>query len=198
MKYVKMLGLLAVAAAALMAFAGSASALVVTEAANDQIDVNDVIKATSTHSELTGTIPITCTHSFVEGKVTDAGGNHGGTTTPVKGNIEALTFGSNEECGNTTVKVVNKGTLELKDAAGSKGTLYSTGAEVTVLTHSFFLGTTHCIYKTNGTHLGEVSGDTLSIESAPIPEVPTPDFCGEDAEWDGTYTVTSPSGFNVD
>lgn len=193
MRYVKMLGLLTVALAALMAFAGSASAITITEAPNDHIDVGDVIEATSEHVELTTQPTVTCEHSLLELTITDPGGTHGGTTTTAKGNVTKLTF---DKCP-PTVTVVSKGTFELHRIAKNTASLTSTGLELTKLTHHIFLGTTHCISSTNNTNMGSVTGNTLSIESAPIPEVATDSLCGSNFGWHGTYIVTKPASLVI-
>ena len=72
MKYVKMLGLLAVAAAALMAFTGTAAATQVTSPAGTLY--TGKITATSSNSELHGAfISVSCTSSHVEGDVDSHG-----------------------------------------------------------------------------------------------------------------------------
>lgn len=215
MKYVKMLGLLAVAAAALMAFAGTASATELTNAQGDKLGVGTEIHAESEGAtSLTGTITITCQKSTVEGEVTNAGG--AGIT--VSGHVSTLTF---TECGNHTVTVKNAGSLEIHTefeetgdpktshetaAATGNGTLTSTDAEVTVLLHSFLLGTVHCIYKTNETDIGTLTGSknvagktaTLDINSVSIPRVTTDSACGNHSTWEGSYSVTNPDYLDVD
>ena len=196
MKYVKMLGLLAVAAAALMAFAGSASATELTGPAG-KLGVGSVIKATSTNSKLTGSVEVACKHSSVEGKITNAGG--AGVT--VEGSIEKtkLTF---TECNGDTVEVLNGGTLIVhtqNPENNGNGIVTSTGAEVTIQLHRIVLGfpvTTHCIYVTNATDIGHLTGGTpavLDINSSPIPRKATDGACGESSIWTGNYTVTSPT-----
>ena len=98
MRYVKMLGLLAVAAAALMAFAGSASANTVTS--NE--GATPTIKATAGETTLHGVATITCQKSSVEGPVE----THGAGVT-VKGPIKSLKF---ETCGTNHVTVLTNGT----------------------------------------------------------------------------------------
>lgn len=205
MKYVKFLGPLAIAAAALMAFAGSASAIVVTEAPNDPIDVGDTIEAASTHLQFTSSVPLTCTHSVMKGTVTQAGGKDvKGNTTSLKAAVSSITWGNNGVCNSgATLSTVKAGELELVYKGLDEGTLTWYGTEVTWLTHSVFLGTVHCILKTNsvaegGTHIGTVKGKTLTISSAPIPEIATSSLCKEDVAWHGDYTFISPAGWDID
>jgi len=216
MKYAKMLGLLVVAAAALMAFAGSASATELTDGTNTKLPVGTVIHANNTtNTVLDGTVNITCKKSTIQGSVTNAGGS----TTTVEGSISTLTF---EECGNNTVTVSKGGTLiahthqhQASDGTWTEteGTTYasltSTGAEVTVLTHNI-LGTVHCIYKTNATPIGTVHNSdhqdatglattaVVTVDSLPIPQTPTDFGCGSNAEWTATYSIDSPDHLDID
>jgi uncharacterized protein with beta-barrel porin domain len=231
MRYAKIFGLLAIAAAALMAFAGVASATTGTDSAGGSpVEVNDVI-----HSELVGeavldgTINVKCKKSTVNGKVTNAGS----ATETLKGEIfpksEAepnggLTF---EECGANTVSVAKPGTLEIHthwkvvidkpgtkeeqktepeccEAVSGRGTLTSSGAEVTILTHNI-LGTVHCIYVTNETDVGTLDGSkntggkaTLTVDSVPIPRAATDFGCGSTSEWTAEYTVITPAYLDID
>lgn len=209
MKYVKMLGFAAVAAAALMAFVGTgtASASTLTDGSGTVLGVGTEIKAENTET-VTLHPPIgaiECEHSTVAGKVTNAGGTthivHEKTketttiTHTVKGDIETLTF---TEC-NATVTVLKKGTLEIHSTAAendNKGILTSSGAEVTVEFVGF-----HCIFSTNSTSIGTVTGGNpakLAIE-ATIPRTGgrSGAFCGTTAQWTGGYEVTAPKPLNI-
>ena len=191
MKYVKMFGLAALAAA-LMAFAavGTASATTIESEAGVPLGSGTTITA---NSEGTTTLhppigSIECEESHVGGKTTNAGG----AGVNVTGNIEALSW---SKC-NATVNVLAKGTLSVAATSGSNGTLSSTGAEVTVEYLGF-----HCIFKTNSTSLGTVTGGspaTLDI-SATIPRTGgrSGAFCGSTAQWTGSYAVSNPSTLNI-
>ena len=204
MKYAKMLGLLAVAAAALMAFAATASATTGTDSAGGSpVEVGDTIHATNVgEAVLDGTVNIKCKKSTVIGTV----GSAGSATTTLSGNISTLTF---EECGANTVTVLNKGNLEAHtdpegQPANGNGTLTSTGAEVTVLTHNI-LGTVHCEYVTSETDVGTLDGSnntgktaTLTVDSVPIPRRSTDFGCGSTSEWTAEYTVVTPDYLAID
>ncbi|HET9396568.1 MAG TPA: hypothetical protein VFO36_10965, partial [Nitrospiraceae bacterium] len=195
----KMLGLAAVAAAALMAFvgAGTASATQLTDGSGNVLGVGTAITG---ESEGTTTLhppigSISCNKSHVGGKVGDAGS----ATTTVSGTIEALSF---TEC-NATVHVLKNGSLEVHTEGSSNnnnGTLTSTGAQVTVVYLGF-----HCIFSTNNTDLGTVTGSattggnaTLDIK-ATIPRTggSSGAFCGTTAAWTGSYKVTEPGTLNI-
>jgi hypothetical protein len=181
MKYIKMLGLLAVAAAALMAFAGTASAVQLTSPAGTTY--TGKIKASSTDSVLHGSFTsVSCAEAGVEGEVE----SHGGST--VSGPIKTLSFGDCTGGEVTTVK--NAGTLSIN----SKGEVFSTGAEVKVHT-----SVGECIFTTSGTKVGtftssptSTSHATMSMSSASIPRTGGSFFCGSSGVWTGSYTVTSP------
>jgi hypothetical protein len=198
MKYLKIMGLAAIAAAALMAFAGSASATVLTGAGGTTLGTGTKIVAVN---EGTVTLDppfgkIECNESEVAGKTTNAG-KLGEATELVKGSIETLTFAS---C-NATVTVIKKGELSIEGTGSNNGLLRGTGQEVTVE----LLGT-HCIFSTNGTALGTLTGSstttstaTLDI-SATIPRTGgrSGAFCGSSAAWTGSYKVTEPDTLNID
>lgn len=192
MKYVKMIGLLAVAAAALMAFAGPASAKLTSPSGTTY---GGTIHATAGTTSLDGSIDVTCTSSTVTGTVSS-----GSTSGPVS----SLSFSG---CGKDTVTVLgspshgNAGTLAI-----SGGSVFSSEAEVTVQLHRSVLGfpiTTHCVYVTNNTNVGTFTGGSpakLDIDSAQIPvdEEQSDGACGDTAEWTGSYTVNTPNPLFAD
>ncbi|HEX5526966.1 MAG TPA: hypothetical protein VFX44_07175 [Solirubrobacterales bacterium] len=215
MKYLKFLGLAAIFAAALTAFAGTASATTLTGSGGTLPAGTEIKSVAEGKTILHPPIgDIECEESTVSGKTS----NEGSATETVQGSIESLTF---SKC-NATVTVLVKGSLEIhtsyetvidevegrkvdtritKTVADSNGWLTGNGNEVTVE----FLGF-HCIFKTNGTPLGKVTGSantggnaTLDIE-ATIPRTGGRSgvFCGSEAQWTGSYKVTSPSVLNID
>jgi hypothetical protein len=192
MKYVKMLGLLAVAAAALMAFAGTASATLTDGEGKEPSTIHaESVGAAS----LTGSLTVTCQKNTVGGTVTTNDANE------VSGTITTLTF---EECGSDTVEALSKGTLHLTESDGTVGTLYSNGASVTVLTHRPFIGTVHCIYDTNNTDLGtfteahhnpgtgKYETATLHVNSISLERTTTSFGCGTHSTWEVTFRQIFP------
>lgn len=194
MKYIKMLGLLAVAAAALMAFVGSASAATLTSPTGTVY--SGTIEATSEHTQLHGSVELTCTHSLVKGEITKP--HH------VEGKITSLTFSG---CGPDTVAPVS-GKLGKLTIDGS-GAVTSIETQVTALIHRTIFGfpiTTHCIYDTGlGTSIGTLDDShktktsaILTIGSSAIPQVSTDGSCGSNAVWTGSYTITKPHELFLD
>jgi hypothetical protein len=203
MKYIKMLGCAVGVAAVLMAFAGAgtASATVLcknnesTSTCSENYPAGTEIKSslsTGTKAILkTEFKTIECSKSTVSGKSE----NGGDATESIKGPVEALTF---EEC-NCEIKVLKKGTLEIHWISGSNnGTVTENGAEVTVNCSTIF-GTVHCIYVTEKTDLGTLSGGSPAKLStkATIPRLTTSGLCSATASWEATYEVAGPKPLYV-
>ncbi len=205
MKHLKMLGLAAIAAGALMAFVGAGTASATELICKNGSGVEEMCAApTSISAEVQpGTKvvldppfgAIECSKSAVSGSAST-----GGATSTPNGSNSTLTF---ESC-NATVTVLKKGSLEVHTqgaTANDNGLLTSTGTEVTVE----FIGT-HCIFATSNTNIGTLTGSdttkgkaTLDI-SATIPRTGgrSGAFCGSTAAWTGAYTVTAPAFLDID
>jgi hypothetical protein len=201
MKYLKMFGLAAMAATALMAFvgAGTASATVLcknnlnTEKCSEPYPAGTKIEATSIGTAKLDTSfkTIECNKVSGSGKLLQAGSS---TTTPVGGE-GTVTF---SEC-NCEVKVLKTGTGEIHHIAGTdNGTLTSTGAEATVSCSTIF-GTVHCIYASNNTDAGTLTGGNPAKEKVTmeVPRLPTSGLCSEQATVTAEYEVTSPKPLYV-
>ena len=193
MKYVKMLGLAAVAAMALMAFvgAGSASATVLCKVTATPCGAANHVSGTnltfhSTHVELRstgGVFQSTCKKSTVSGPSTT-----GGSASTVTGTVAKadLTWG---ECSEP-VETIEGGSLEVHHIAKTdNGTVTASGFKVKVT-----IGVT-CYYSAGAaTDLGTVTGGaspTLHI-NAVVNEVTPSFFCPDDAVWTGSYVSTTP------
>jgi hypothetical protein len=195
MKYVKMLGLLAVAAAALMAFAGTASATLLTSPTGTSY-TDKIVAKSEGHAKLLNTelgTTIEC-ESTVEGKIE----SHG-TGVTASGKITKLTF---EPCTNSYhVTATQLGELVLHYVSSGTGQL--TSNETIVTTTRFGLV---CNYETSGTTIGHVTDShktggkaTLDI-SASIPiGAGSSSLCGTaNAHWSGSYLVETPSTLYID
>ncbi|HYH54078.1 MAG TPA: hypothetical protein VD761_08100 [Solirubrobacterales bacterium] len=190
MKHLKMLGLAMVAAAAFMAFAGSASANpVLTSPENVEYTGNILATGEGTFLLQAGFANITCTTSTVGGTVTT------NNTSKASGPITTLDFSG---C-NATVTTIKNGSLEIIPNAptgSNKGTVKGTGSEVTVST----LGVS-CVYGTGaGTTIGTATGGnpaTIAV-SASLPKISGGFLCASPASWTGSYTVTSPKPLIID
>ncbi|HEY2717314.1 MAG TPA: hypothetical protein VGI73_13930 [Solirubrobacterales bacterium] len=194
MKFLKMLGVAAVAAAALRAFAGSASATTLTSPSGTQYGGTIATELKEGEAVLKSSFigEVKCAKSTVEGNVESQGAE-----VTVKGSITTLDF---TEC-NGTVTVVKNGTLEAHTdsaSADGNGILTSNGAEVTVE-----LAGLHCIYSTSNTNLGTVTGGSPAVFQAKSAAIPRTGgrsgaFCGSSATWTATYKVTTPSTLLID
>ncbi|MGN6663604.1 MAG: hypothetical protein ACTHK6_05290 [Solirubrobacterales bacterium] len=201
MKYLKILGLAAIAAAALMAFAGSASATTLTSPAGTTLPAGTVIKSqlkAGKKAVLKGAFGnVECEASTLEGKTA----NTGSSTETVHGAVEGLTF---TKC-NCEVVVLKKGELEihtLNATADGNGTVTASGQEVTTKCN-FFGIEYHCIWKTSGTDLGTLTGGTPAVIAAQEAVITreggnSGGACGSTGKWTAEYEVTSPSTLLVD
>lgn len=187
MKYLKMFGLAALAAALMAFFAvGTASATIIESTTGVPLKAGTVIKAENEgHVTLHPPIgSVTCAKSHIEGTTT----NDGGSGINVKGTVKTVRW---SEC-NGTVTTLKEGSLEV----ASNGALTSSGTEVTVSLSGF-----HCIFSTSNTPIGTVTSSpnhtsdaTFHIKAQIERTGGTSGiFCGSTAEWTGSYKVTSPT-----
>ena len=189
MKYVKILGLLAVAASALMAFAATASADTATSPTGTTY-TGTIHAESEGHAILHNPIAKIECPSTVHGHIEV----HGAGKT-VSGKITTLTFGPCTDEWHVTV--VSAGSLSVHGVTGTEnGDVFSTGATV----EATRFGLT-CRYTTNNTTIGTLTGGspaTLDI-NASIPFHSGSIFCGSGATaWTGAYKVTTPSSLYID
>ncbi len=197
MKYLKMLGLAAIAAMGLMAFVGagtaSATTLFTDSAKTIKYPAGTTIHATlvpGTSAELKSgsTVIATCTGSTVHGRTSNETGTY------VSGNIEALNW---ESCSQTT-HTIAKGSLHIDYITGSEptsGTVIGTGNSVTL----GIFGTS-CTYGTGaGVTLGTLtSGETPVMHiNATIPRTAGGFLCPSTGIWKAEYHVTAPHAVYV-
>lgn len=189
MKHLKIIGLALVAAAALMAFAGSASAATFTAPAGTTYTgaLSSSLESGSSALLKAGFAEITCTSSTVAGSITT------NNETEASGSTSSVAFSS---CGSATVTTLSsKGTLKINKSTHA---VSGTGTEVTV---SLF--GTDCVYgmgtgTTLGTATNSASGVTLAIKTK-LPLLSSNSFlCANPAEWTANYIVTSPTGSVID
>jgi hypothetical protein len=204
MKYLKMLGLAAVAAMVLMAVVGASTASatqldkVTSGGAKDTLGVGTFLGSSAsvgTTLNLTDTAgnPIdTCKQGAVLSEITNAGG--AGAT--VSGDITGLTW---ESCTQKT-QTLALGTLEVHGIAGTdNGTVTGNGSKVTINVFGV-----PCVYGTNNTDLGVLTGVTSSTSHATVDinavileQDPKQFLCPDTGKWVGNYTVTNPTGLYV-
>jgi hypothetical protein len=199
MRYLKMISLAAVAAAAVMAFvgAGTASATVLcnnngsTTACSSKVGAGTKIVSELTGSAILetkeGTVLDTCTGGSVNGSVENAGG----AAATVTGKITALTWtGCTKETKTTAL-----GELEVHHIAGTdNGTVTGKNSVVTV---AGLFQNESCLYGTgNGTDLGTLVGGSPAtiVISTLVPRQAGSGFlCPAEARWTASYKVTAPN-----
>ena len=193
MKHLKILGLAAVAAAALMAFAGAGTASadeLCTEAANaenmcpagKQITTVTYSEVGTTRLKLTGgSTAASCTGGSID--VTTTGGNGTGSAA-ITGTVNNMEFSG---C-STTVDTVAGGTLKGEAGAGGGTTLTSIGAEWTLQ-----LFGVSCTYGTGtGVDLGEMNASgELPTFSKSLIKVAGGGLCPATFVWEGFFKATN-------
>jgi len=197
MKYARIFGLAAFAAMALTVFvgAGPASATVLCKEAATSGCPDHYTAGTAIHITLTsgttlvfessgGTVLDTCTESTIKSKT----GNTGGSSETVKGDIEALTWGS---CTRTTT-TLSVGSLEFHHIPETtNATLTATGS--TEFTIDTIFGS--CIYGSGpALDLGTVTGGnpaTISINTN-LPKISGNFACPTFWRMTANYTFTAP------
>lgn len=194
MKYVKLLGLAATAAAVLMVFAASASATIVT---SNGVAYTGKLEGANEkgHASLHGSngVTIEC-----EGSLGGTIESHGAAVT-AEGKGE-LKFAA---CTNGYVVHVKKSGTVIAHASAGNATITSSGAEVEVTAKSIF-GTITCIFTTNSTHLGlmtssKTTGGQATMDLAgTIPRTGGSSLCGSSGTLTGNGVVASPLNLNVD
>lgn len=196
MKYLKIFGLTALAAAAVTAIgSGAASATVLTCSTGVHCNAGTTIHAEAEGKTIFHPIfgDIECNSSTLEASTT----NTGGAGIRVVANVGAASYTG---C-NATVSVINKGTLAIEGIGGNNGTLISTNLTLT----TEFLGV-HCLWATGETDIGTVTGSattggsaTFDISGAFLKHGGRSGaFCGKTMPWTGSYKLSSPATLNVD
>lgn len=131
MKNMKMLGLLAVAVAAMSSVAGTASATELTSPKGTKVVVGTKMKAEAVGPiSLTGTITITCQKASGEGELTNAGG----PGKPVEG---VPVFTNISECGSSTITTLQKGTASRKHWRKQRHSVFDEHRSNSALAQSF-------------------------------------------------------------
>jgi hypothetical protein len=199
MKYLKMLGLAAVLAAAVMAIVGAGTASadeICTEPAVSNMcpagklitEIDATLKAgeSAKLEDTSGNTLDTCTAGTV--KITNISQGTGVSSITGTSAANEIVWGEkNTECLFTT-DTITGASIEATQASGGGTTLKASGAEVTINTGLFG----SCIYKTGtGLDLGTVSngGTTLTIN---VVVTRASGFaCPSSAKWNATYTVTN-------
>jgi hypothetical protein len=194
MKHLKMFGLAAMAAMALLGLvAASASATALYSGATKLgagTEIKSSLTGTATLTTTEGTVLDTCAGGEVNGKTSNAGG----AAETVKGKVEktGVTWSS---CTFTT-DTLEGGELEIHWTSLLKGLLKGIRFKVTINTGIFG----SCVFTLGtGTTLGELTGSTTTNAVMDINAVATREsgLCPSTAKWVGTYKVTSPSPLHV-
>ncbi len=210
MKSLKILGLTAVVAGALITLlgAGTASATVLCKEAGTGSPTGTTCPSgkgygaeQEIHAVNSGNVKldttfktISCTGSTIKGTTS----KEGSATETVTGPEGTLTLTG---CNCSTVKVLHAGTLEIHWISGThNGTVTSSGSETTTICSTIF-GNVHCTYATSNTDVGTLAGGTTATLTAsshlPVNEAESDGLCPEESTWTATYSVTTPDALYV-
>lgn len=191
----KMLGLLVVAAAAVLAFASTASATTVTSSEGETPAFESANESGHVSFHGSNGTTIECA-SQLQGSVE----NHGASRT-AEAKITLLSFSS---CTNgSVIHVKAKGWLIIHGVGAGSGTVTWSGAEWEETRNTIF-GTISCVFQTKDTDLGTLTGSsttggkaTLDV-SAMIPRTGGSSVCGSSSTFTGAYAFTAPASLNFD
>jgi len=208
MKHLKILGLTAIAASALMAFAGTGTAsasvvcsTTVSPCPQAQRWPNSAVDFSSENSAGTGAGKVVFEDPFgfvtnecestIQGTLTN--GSSTATTT-----LSGITW-TWSNCIRVA-KTINTGTLEIHNIAGtSNGTVTASGFTVTIVEPEIFGGgEVSCVYESGtGLDLGtltEGNPATMDVSTTLTLDVGQPAECSSTKKWTAKYKATSPSG----
>jgi hypothetical protein len=180
MKYLKMLGLAVISAAALMAFgAGSASATTLYST-GAPISAGTTVHATMESGTVTTsttdgkTLVDTCTINTINGRTTNTSGS---TVTVAMESIQS------QGCTVLT-QILALGTLHIDSA----GAITGSGSTTTIN-----FGGVSCRYGYgSGTYLGSLGTSTFLMNAVLIEQEPKSFICPDTTKWSGAYVFTSP------
>jgi hypothetical protein len=191
MKYIRSLGLLAVAAAATMAFAASASADYITTTTGGSTPALNSetlhIATDGGHTIVGNDIAfIRCNWTLLAKIETHTGGT---SRDAAEGAISSLTFTGCTDGWHLTTTA--PGSIWVDWTSGHNGTIYLDGTRIVATRFNV-----PCAYETHHTHLGSITGGnpaTMHIEAFfPIDIESSSELCGEgDATVDGNFVTTS-------
>jgi hypothetical protein len=202
MKYLKMLGLAAVAAAALMAFAGASTASadeLCTEAADatnmcpagKRIEGLDLSLVGSAKKEDTsGNTLDTCTSGTWKITEIDAAHNNATGTSSVTGTTPAVdtTWGSVGTNCTFTTTTIRGGTVHFTHAAGGGTTVTVTEEETTINTGLFG----SCVYGYGtGIDVGTIAQGGNTLANNVVLNKTSGAFCPSTIIWNATFKVTN-------
>jgi hypothetical protein len=201
MKYVKMLGLAAVAAMALMAFvgAGSASATVLCSTntspcpagqkwpTGTQIEFTVTSGTSANWEETAGNVLETCTSGKIKGEITNAGSS----TEAVKIKATEVSWTS---C-NVPTTTTGLGSLEIQNISGTSNGTLTMGSGFKFTQNTVLFGS--CVYGSGtGIDMGTLTGGAAGSVGIDVNTVlgGGEGVCCPSAKWSEHFTLTGPSG----
>jgi hypothetical protein len=192
MKHLKMIGLAAIAATAMLTMvAGDASATTLEVKGVKQTSAVELTATLESGFSLVtqktdGTFVDTCTAAHWTSKTSSAT-----TGTAVSGPVAGLSFSS---CTNEKIVVDKTGTVSIENISGTtNGTVKWAGTEVTVPSP---FGTLNCVTGT-GTDVGTLTGVASGRATFHFRAVINCGFLAPSETWEGPFVITTPEGTGV-
>lgn len=182
MKYVKTLGLLVIAAAAMMALPGIASATTATSPAGTTY--SGIVTGESSNTKIHGSfITVECGQSHFEGQIETQGA---GIT--IEKRIKTFSF---KVCNYTiTVTVLGKFAIH-------KGKV-TVGIGLRIKIHTSIGECEFEPSNSDSAALTEGSGASIDLDSYTLVKTGGSFFCGSTAEWTGNYSINTPAYLATD
>jgi hypothetical protein len=205
MKYVKTLGLLTVAAAALMAFAATASATTLTDKTNAAAPYEGHIQAVFGKSTwIGGPSEVSCSGGGITAKVKNKGGPKESETVALE--VVSMAF---SECGSShvTVNVAENYEIHTDKVGVNDGNGTATMGRIRKTIQNTSIGLS-CEYEALAVDIGTIDGSRKTVggkhptavvtTGAKLPRVGGSFFCGTSVEWLAEWTITTPDYLDVD
>lgn len=182
--HVKILSLLAVVAATMMALAGSASADYVSTTTGGAAETPTIeVVAENGHFVVKGpNVTITCAVAAHYAVIAHGPGSD------ILSQLSVLVWSGCTNFWHVTTEAA--GSLSVESTSGHNGTVTSTGAKI----RTTRLGV-NCVYETNNTHFGTLTGGnpaTLHVKATvPIVASESAEICGTTSTWEGSLVTKS-------
>ena len=216
MRFLKIIGIAAVAAMAMTAVAGVGTAPAVTKLCA-QVDgtngngcpgqkrepgSNVHIEAKATNTTLTTSITnFTCAQSVMTLQANTSTNEE--PSTSITGAVTGLSFtgcktNSGTSCTVQVLGLTEGGTYPSHFLGTVDGLTDDSRLQVTGGKASFVCGfLINCTFWTNNAILNGANGTPTTLSASKVKTIPEGGFCPVTAEWDATYSVVTPAGFTV-
>ena len=149
-----------------------------------------------------GFIVVTCGESTVEGEITDGEAGTGDITNMTFKDCHSNINQTSGSCtATTTASSTNKWAATTAATGGGSGTMSVSSVTGTFVCNAGIFGTVTCRYTTSNATVTVNGNDTKpTVVATKVPlerEATSSSSCSPTSEWDGTYTVTTPTSIFI-